>query len=434
MTHQASQVLSDFNGLPLAKTSQVKAYQGVFMKTFLQKSDLIVFSLNHWNSSFERTEQIMSRYACYRRVYFIEIPIIGISAEPKYLIRETRDDVRVVEPYLPENFSVFEQKAALVEIIRDLIRDEKIVEYSVWTDTPKAMPLIRNLEPKALMYDCLDDYSLTNPQLEKEIFKVADVVFASGSALYAAKRELHKNIYLQPDSIDYRHFYQARLNPEEPEDLVNIPHPRIGFVGTINHLVDLELVKNLATLRPDWHFVLAGALEVSESLLPQLENIHYLTPKSYVKLPQYLASFDCTFLPYKVNEETQFLNPSIVSQSLVSGCPVVATSLHDLVYSFDNQHLLGIADFPHDMIQEIQNALIRKSERSWLEAVDKNYKGMSWDTSCARLAELEHDIYEAKKENHVLQDLKFLHKIKGSILGRIYGDGSYGAREAYYRK
>ena len=406
------------------------------MKTFIQKSDLIAFSLNRWNSSFERTEQIMSRYARYRRVYFFEVPVIGISKEPQYLIRETRDDVKVVEPYLPDHLSVFEQKAALVELIKDLIRDEDIKEYSVWSDTPKAMPLIRSLKPVALMYDCLLDYSVTNPELEKEIFDRADVVFASGTALYGAKRSLHSNIYLQPDSIDYRHFYQGRMNHEDPEDQKDIPHPRIGYAGPIDKTVDLELIKNIATLRPDWHIVLAGAVvDVDQESLPQMPNIHYLSHKSYVKLPLYLAGWDCSILPLIVNDETKYLNPSLTSQSLVAGKPVISTSLHDVVHSVDSVHLMAVADFPIDMVQEIENSLLKKSaDESWIESVDKNYKGMTWDTTCARLAELEHDIYTSKKSKPLLPEHNLILKLKGSILGRIYGDGCYGAREAYYRK
>lgn len=399
------------------------------MPSFIQKSDLIVFSLNKWSASFERTEQIISRYARYRRVYFFEVPVIGFTEKPQYLIRETRDDVRVVESYLPSNLSIFEQKAALLELLKDLIRDEKVQTYSVWTDTPKAMPLIRSLTPAAIMYDCQMDYSQTHPELEKEIFGRADIVFTSVSSLYATKKSMHHNIYHQPDSIDYRHFFQGRSELLDPEDQAHIPHPRIGYAGVIDHTVDLNLLKNLALAKPDWHFILAGEIvNINPLDLPKLDNIHYLDQKSYVKLPIYLSNWDATFIPLQVNEQTKFTSPTLIAQSLVAGCPVVSTSLPEVVNALNSSELLKIADFPLDIISAIENALINQSVKSdWMVQVDKNYRGMSWDVTCARLAELEHDVYQ-------LPESKMLHKIKGSILGSIYAGGFYRPREAYYRK
>jgi len=36
------------------------------------------------------------------------------------------------------------------------------------------------------------------------------------------------------------------------------PHPRIGYVGSINIKVDLLLVAEIARRRPDWHWVIIG--------------------------------------------------------------------------------------------------------------------------------------------------------------------------------
>src|SRR5262249_26649 len=43
-----------------------------------------------------------------------------------------------------------------------------------------------------------------------------------------------------------------------PSDLEQIPHPRIGYFGTINPKVDLRLVAALADRRPDWQWVFVG--------------------------------------------------------------------------------------------------------------------------------------------------------------------------------
>ncbi len=380
------------------------------MKHLAQNTDLIVFSLERWGSSFSRTSQIMSRFASHRKVYFIETPVLGVSKNPLYLLRETRDDVMVIEPYLPEETSVFEQKQALIEIVNKLIDDENIKNFTIWTDTPKSIPFFRHLEPKALIYDCLQDYSVTNPELEKELFNRADLVFTSGLSLYAAKRSMHPNIHHNPDCVDYRHFYQARYLNDEMEDLENIPHPRIGFAGTIDEKIDFHLIENLATLRPDWHFVLAGNIVgLDPATLPKKENIHYIPHKGYSKLPLFLAGCDCTFVPYKVNEENKFLNPSFIAESLIAARPVVATPLHDVVTVYDGQNLISLVEFPLDFINKLDYAMaMEKDSKSWLTLVDENFKGMSWNKCWVRLEALESDVYSAQVKMDIQDNIKEL--------------------------
>ena len=382
------------------------------MKTLAQTTDLIVFSSHRWDSTFTRTSQMMSRFSRYRKVYYIENPIFGVSKEPIYVLRETRDDVMVIEPYIPGETSVFEQKDAFISILAKLLHDEKITQYTIWSDSPKIMPLIRGLNPQAMIYDCIADYSVTNPELEKEMLEKADLVITNGLSLYAAKHAYHSNIHNNLESLDYRHFYQARVLDEEPEDMADIPHPRIGFAGEINANLDFNLITNLADLKPEWHFVLAGEIVgLDIELLPKRDNIHYLTHKSFSRLPMYISSWDCTFLPYHVNDETKFLNPSLIAESLVGGCPVVSAPLGDVVTVYTDLNLLAMAEFPLDYVRLIDSSLNMENERAWLELVDKHFQGMSWEKSCARIAELEHDIYEMKTKISLQNKLRelFLH-------------------------
>lgn len=388
------------------------------MKTLAQTTDLIVFSSHRWDSTFTRTSQMMSRFSRYRKVYYIENPIFGVSKEPIYVLRETRDDVMVIEPYIPAETSVFEQKDAFISILMKLLQDEKITKYTIWSDSPKIMPLIRGLNPQAVIYDCITDYSVTNSELEKEMFEKADLVMTGGPTLYAAKRAFHPNIHNNSDGLDYRHFYQARILDEEPEDIQSIPHPRIGFAGEINQQIDLKLIENLADLKPEWHFILAGeVVGVDFDILPKRDNIHYLTHKSFSRLPMYISSWDVTFLPYRTNEETKFLNPSLIAESLVGGCPVVTAPLEDVVTIYTDLNLLNMAEFPLDYVRLIDSSLNLENKKDWLELVDKHFQGMSWEKSCARIAELEHDIYETKTKISLQNKLReiFLHAFPNRV-------------------
>ena len=144
------------------------------------KTDLIVFSLDTFNAHKLRTSTVVTNLAQKRRVYYIETPVTGVSTFATYFLQKNDDDITVVKPYLPGDISVFEQKALLQDILHELMEEENITHYSIWTDTPRAMPFIRDLTPEYLIYDCLVDHSQTHPALEREMFKRAHVVITSG--------------------------------------------------------------------------------------------------------------------------------------------------------------------------------------------------------------------------------------------------------------
>jgi UDP-galactopyranose mutase len=153
--------------------------QDVLMKIDF-KNDLIVFSLDSYHSPQLRTTLVVKDLVTKKRIYFIESPVHEVSSHPTYFIQKMSDGVNVVKPYLPANISVFDQKAMLEGILHELMEDESIHHYSIWTDTPRSMPFIRNLNPELLVYDCLVDHSQTHPSLERELFKHAHVVITSG--------------------------------------------------------------------------------------------------------------------------------------------------------------------------------------------------------------------------------------------------------------
>lgn len=150
------------------------------MKNLENKSDLIVFSSNHFGSSEVRTSKLMSRFALRKRVYFIEAPIVGVTMESSYILKTSFHQVTIIQPYLPENTSVFEQKLALLNLVKNLINVESISHYMLWTDTPKGMAYIRKLNADSVIYDCLKTYSDICPELQEEMLQYADVVLTSG--------------------------------------------------------------------------------------------------------------------------------------------------------------------------------------------------------------------------------------------------------------
>lgn len=141
-----------------------------------QKKNLIVFSLQHFCEANNSTSQMINRLSQHRHIIYFQTPIFGVATEPTYLMQRNNEQITVVQPYIPEDISVFDQKDVLNEIIHEVLEEEHVDSYSIWTDTPKAMPFIRELRPEVLVYDGRSTNIYSNPELEQEISKKADLI------------------------------------------------------------------------------------------------------------------------------------------------------------------------------------------------------------------------------------------------------------------
>jgi UDP-galactopyranose mutase len=368
------------------------------MQEICEMTDLIVFSHLRWDFVFQRPQHLMSRFAKHRRVYFFEEPIFGTLSASQIHIKECKNTgVRVVQPHLVKDLEPLEQEAVLMELVDELLIDEEIRNYNFWYYTPMAIPFSRHLNPNKIMYDCMDELSHFKgaPKnllaFEAELMQNADLVFTGGQSLYEYKKDLHYNIHPFPSSIDYKHFAQARMKVDEPADQKNIPHPRMGFFGVIDERMNIELLGEMATKRPEWQFVIIGPIaKIDPETLPKNPNIHYLGQKSYDELPSYLSGWDCAIMPFALNDSTKFISPTKTPEFLAAGRPVVSTSIRDVVQPYGAEKLVYIADTSDDFLRSIELAMAeKKNDPTWLQRVDKFLSDKSWDRTWARMAQLE---------------------------------------------
>lgn len=357
--------------------------------------DLVCLSHLRWDFVYQRPQHLLSRFARQRRVFFVEEPVFGGAL---YLDVSRRDDgVYVVVPHLPHNSDGAELDSVMRGMLKRLYQDYQINEHVLWYYTPMAMGWTADLQPLAVIYDCMDELSgfKNAPQAlrerERELLQGADVVFTGGQSLYEAKRDQHKNIYAFPSSIDVTHFAQARGIKEDPADQASIPHPRLGFCGVIDERMDIELLDGIAEARPDWHLVVIGpVVKIDPQELPRRDNIHYLGSKSYKELPAYLGGWDVALLPFARNESTRFISPTKTPEYLAAGKPVVSTSIRDVVRPYGNLGLVRIADRTEEFVAAIEAAM-KDDAAVRLREVDKFLAQNSWDRTWKRMTELIED-------------------------------------------
>lgn len=348
-------------------------------------SDLICFSHLRWDFVFQRPQHLLTRFAKQYRVFYIEETIF--SHEPdSFSLRKTPENVWVVNLNIHHHGTESEMRVRQQNLLSQLFEIAAIKDYIFWFYTPMPVFISEHLHPKMIIYDCMDELkafkSAPTALTEREplLFQKADLVFTGGFSLYHAKKGLHHNIHPFPSSIDKAHFGEARRLEEEPADMELIPHPRFGFFGVIDERFDIPLLRNVATAKPDWHFVIVGPVaKISHHDLPHLPNIHYLGNKSYSELPQYLAGWDIAMVPFARNESTKFISPTKTPEYLAAGCPVISTSITDVVDPYGKMNLVQIADSPEEFIAAAEKELANENYAEWLCKVDDFLAENSWD-------------------------------------------------------
>jgi UDP-galactopyranose mutase len=363
-----------------------------------QLSDLVCLSHLRWNFVFQRPQHLMTRFATQRRVFFFEEPLFDVE-EADLIVRRDQE-VYVCVPHLPPGLPPSLVQTELRRLFFELLITRTIDHPVLWYYTPMALEFTRDLAVSAIVFDCMDELSAfagAPPELlalETELLARADLVFTGGQSLYEAKRERNRRVHAFPSSVDVAHFSKARSRQPDPADQADIPRPRLGFFGVVDERMDTSLLDEIARMRPDWHIIILGPrVKIDAGQLPVRPNIHYLGMKKYDDLPSYLAGWDVALLPFAKNAATQFISPTKTPEYLAAGCPVVSTSVRDVVRPYGEQDLVAIADTPERFVEAVQAALTSLPQ-NWRDCVDRFLATKSWDRTWAEMAQMINEIAE----------------------------------------
>ena len=352
---------------------------------------LIALSHLRWDFVTQRPQHLLSRAAQAYRVVFIEEPI-RFSGEKPYIEQGLRAaGVVVVQPHIPHGFS----EAEAVDFQRDVVDSFAALAAAppiLWYYTPMALPFSRQVEASVIVFDKMDELSAFKGApplliaLEQELLDLADVVFTGGASMHEAASHRHANIHCFPSSIDTAHFAAARTRSfADPVDQRDIARPRIGFFGVIDERMDTGLLGEVAALRPDWQFVILGpVVKIDPATLPKAANIHWLGSKDYANLPEYLSHWDIGWMPFAINEATQFISPTKTPEFLAAGLPVVSTAIRDVIRPYGELGLVEIASTAAETVTSIET-LLHAPRASWLARVDAQLARGSWDRTWAAM-------------------------------------------------
>lgn len=372
---------------------------------------LLCFSHLSWNFVYQRPQHLLTRFSKHYQVFYFEEPKIGDS--DRYIVN-VQDGTYIVELLVSNHDETTNER--IQNLIKELLEEYNIENYISWYYTPMALQFTSELHPEKIVYDSMDELSafkFAPPQLlqlENELFRKADVVFTGGNSLYQAKKNRHHNIHAMPSSIDKLHFGQARAIQEEPADQKSISSPKLGFFGVVDERFDIELLREVSAKRPDWQFIIIGpVVKISPEDLPRASNIHYLGPKTYSELPQYISHWDIALILFALNESTEFISPTKTPEYLAAGKPVISTAIKDVINPYGNAGLVHIISDSESFISTAEKIFADNERDHWQRTVDHFLEDDSWDNTFNKMNALidavkvvnELDTNTQKQINHV---------------------------------
>ncbi len=387
---------------------------------------LIVFSHLRWDFVYQRPQHLLSRLAKHYEVLFVEEPL-RCEAGAWLDCREGAPGVTVLRPHTPVEAPGFhdDQLPLLRPLLSEHLAEQGITDYVVWFYTPMALPLLAELsrpteapaqsrgaggmQPRAVVYDCMDELSAFQNaprqlrQREAALLKVADLVLTGGPSLYEAKRGLHPNVLCLPSAVDARHYspqfstgrIDAMLQAEQIQG--RIPGPRLGFFGVIDERLDIALIDAVAQAEPDWQVVMVGpVVKIDPEQLPRRPNIHWLGQQPYALLPQLVADWDVCLLPFALNESTRFISPTKTLEYMAAEKPVVSTPVHDVVAMYGDVVRIG-----HDHAAFIEGCRWALSETGYKRAerigeMLATVSRFSWDNTAKTIHEAIESVLGAR--------------------------------------
>ncbi len=216
-------------------------------------------------------------------------------------------------------------------------------DFILWNYKPEYAHALGIFGYKKLIFDIADDiaaYNKTDARKSRYIqncmellVSQSDLVIVTAGTLYDKFRLASRKIVLIPNGFDAKNLPNGDI--ELPGDLKNVPSPRIGFIGTLFHFLDYELIEYVVRNNQDKSFVFVGACEESSSqrwgaVVRKNSNVFWLGKKQKSEIPAYIKYFDVCINPFKVDEVSRSVSPLKVFEYLAQRKPVISVQMESL--------------------------------------------------------------------------------------------------------
>jgi len=232
--------------------------------------------------------------------------------------------------------------------------------------TPEVVAALRHLRPAGIVYECVDPYPDSPGMLgawrdrllaaERELLTQAQVAVTPTEALADRLRSAGAaDVRVVPHGVELELFAW----PPAPS---SSRAPTIGFVGTLDVRLDVEVLREVARAHPNWRIRLIGP--VTEGFDPRaladLANVSVEPPVGHERVGATIAEFDAGLMPYMESRRFRYADTYPIKnlEFLAAGKPAVATPNRALE---PFSELLYFAESPREFRAQLERALAEDS-------------------------------------------------------------------------
>lgn len=277
----------------------------------------------------------------------------------------------------------------ILEVVHDLQFKDYI--HLIDTDIYRSQYLKEFIQPSISIYYCRDFvigekyWKKNGTRLEPQLAAKSDIVLTNSTHFAERFQKYNPKTFPIETGVNLT-LYDAKKNWEIPEDMKAIPHPIIGYVGTINSTrLDSELLYQLAQKLSDYSFVFTGPEDegFQKHEIHQLANVYFLGKKPVKVLPAYITGYDVCINPQMVNDITDGNYPLKIDEYLAMGKPTVATSTHTMRDIFSEYTFLPSNE--EEYLHTIKNAVDEINDTEKKEARIRFAQTHSWGHSVQKI-------------------------------------------------
>lgn len=407
-----------------------------------KRKTFIVLSSCGWGDVYQRMHHIARALSKFGNCVKYISPSVQVEVKNEFSIGQgviiSKERVRKIE-----NVEIYQPFVAIknsefiwnnyFELVQNLLNEQnKKNEVVIITYIPNQVNIIKNLRGNFKhIYECVDDHSDTkyafwaNKKDEFEEYKLmelADAITTTSNGLYLQKSaiENRNNVCLSRNAVNEIDFIKNN-DVNIPDDLKNIPEPRIVYSGAIFEWFDFELFYDVIEKNPDKSFIIIGFGNM-ELLKNKPQNLYLLGAKKHSELKKYLKYMQAAIIPFKSNTDIIInCDPIKHYEYLACNLPVITTFMPecvDKIYTY-------VCNDKDSFNRAINEALTYKININKVkEFISKN----SWNKRAALLYQLSDNIDLIKNKD--------LYEVKNLIenMKQISNNDVVSMMEAMYLK
>lgn len=194
--------------------------------------------------------------------------------------------------------------------------------------------LINNIPHNIVVTQIVDNNSFRNDENHiieftklqyNELARLSDLVITSSITNYNIFSNINNNCFFIENGVSEKFI----SDPSDFPFIKNNAKPRLGYLGFISERTDIDLIRYIALLRPNYLLLIAGPDRgiLGPSKITELSNVKYIGPIHHEQAPSFLKNLDVCLIPHKDNEYSRSMSPLKLFQYLASGRPIVSTKV-----------------------------------------------------------------------------------------------------------